>query len=33
LGNINGATLRLNDKPVDLVNSADGRTLRLTVGG
>ncbi|MFT6222074.1 MAG: cytoskeleton protein RodZ [Candidatus Endobugula sp.] len=33
LGNINGATLRLNDKPVDLASSADGRTLRLTVGG
>jgi cytoskeleton protein RodZ len=33
LGNINGTTLRLNDKPVDLANSADGRTLRLTVGG
>ena len=33
LGNINGATLRLNDKPVDLASSADGRTLRLIVGG
>jgi cytoskeleton protein RodZ len=32
-GNINGATLRFNDKPVDLANSADGRTLRVTVGG
>lgn len=33
LGNINGATLRFNDKPIDLANSSDGRTIRLTVGG
>ncbi|MGS2716753.1 RodZ domain-containing protein [Eionea flava] len=33
LGNINGTTLRFNDEAVALVNSADGRTLRLTVGG
>lgn len=33
LGNINGATLRFNDEPIDLANSSDGRTIRLTVGG
>jgi cytoskeleton protein RodZ len=33
LGNINGTTLRFNDDAVTLVNSSDGRTLRLTVGG
>lgn len=33
LGNINGTSLRFNDEAVALVNSADGRTLRLTVGG
>lgn len=33
LGNINGTTVRFNDDIVALVDSADGRTLRLTVGG
>ena len=33
LGNINGATLLFNDKTIALVDSPDGRTLRLTVGG
>ncbi|MFT7389464.1 MAG: cytoskeleton protein RodZ [Candidatus Endobugula sp.] len=33
LGNINGTTLLFNDKTIALVDSPDGRTLRLTVGG
>lgn len=32
LGNINGTVLRLNNEPVALLNSEDGRTLRLSVG-
>ncbi len=32
LGNINGASLQFNGESVELGNSPDGRTLRLTVG-
>ncbi len=32
LGNVNGTTLHFNGEQVPLVSSADGRTLRLTLG-